>query len=310
MLCCSYYFVTFVRLPAIPAGQSNPAWPPSSSAEVVACLPQASGPSLQAPKGVRCNVKPVSRMVHGQRAVRNVAPWILQLPEHTDGLDHTACRRGWRTSSWGGCWAGAPLGESTWPSTRGALLLSRYDAASCVCSLCVEFLLPARSGGRAELMGVRVQLPMWGPEQTWCPSICVQRLCQWPRCCLPASSCPLLRVVTLLLQVLLPLVRKAARGPELPGQAPGTPPARPTVPSYKTDMHGESGGLHLAAVWLTCPQLLYQRTQLQRVRGTCQHLSAACVPGEGPACPCQVFSGRQDSPIARGMCSHRSSNGI
>ena len=75
------------------------------------------------------------------------------------------------------------------------------------------------------------------PEQSWRPSICGQRSCQWPHACQPASSSPWLRFVTLLLQVLMPLVMKTAPGPELPGQSPA---AQSPVPSYKTDVHGET----------------------------------------------------------------------
>ena len=80
-----------------------------------------------------CCLQRLADIKHGSCSV--VALWTVQLPKHTHILNHTACRRGWRGSSWGDCWAGAPLGASTWPSTRGNLLLSRYEGVSCVCSL-------------------------------------------------------------------------------------------------------------------------------------------------------------------------------
>ena len=52
-----------------------------------------------------------------------------------------------------------------------------------------------------------------------------------------SASCPWLRFLTLLPQVLLPLVMKPAPGPELPGQAPSV---QSPIPSYKTDLHGEA----------------------------------------------------------------------
>eukprot|EP00891_Asterochloris_glomerata_P000113 jgi/Astpho2/113/fgenesh1_pg.00004_%23_24_t len=171
-LTTSYYFVTFVRLPAIPAGQSNPAWPPSSSAEVVACLPQASGPSLQAPKG--------------------------------EGLEDIQ------------------LGRLLGRGSFGRVYLAQYKGS-------------------------------------------------------PVA-----------VKVLLPLVRKAARGPELPGQAHGTPPARPSVPSYKTDMHGESGNPLEATLLLNLqhPNILniFKLANVMQQKG---HPHNHVSVDEGPAPPGQ-----------------------